>query len=386
MFNGERLTYARNRVGLSMQEIADCINVQRQYIHKIETDKENKSLSATQIEIIADFLGVYPEFFSSENTKRISNDKLHFRSVAIPKYVQEQAKIVAEDVVSVCQFIRDFIAPLGLSFPIFDLDEKIDSNNIQPDSLDVDEIESITTQLREILNLGGGPISNMVRILETQGIVVATAPEVSSKVDAFCNDDFFPVVVRNNTKSGVRCRFDLAHELAHLTLHKGITNDIIKYPEIENQANYFASSLLLPRSTFVSEFPRFNNSRVPWNALIAMKKRWRVSIASIITRAFHLGIIDNYSYKRAFVGLSTKGWRTNEPLDDKNEPDYIEQEQPELLQNAVKMIMNTHQEFLPKMREALKLKPELIKQIIDMDDLDSQRFFREEKPFLSVVK
>jgi Zn-dependent peptidase ImmA (M78 family) len=226
----------------------------------------------------------------------------------------------------------------------------------------------------------------MVRVLESQGIIVTTARDISSKVDAFCNDDYFPIIVRNNTKSNVRCRFDLAHEFAHLILHQGVTNDIIKYPEIENQANYFASSFLLPRSTFIAEFPRFNNGRIPWFSLIELKKRWKVSIASLITRAFHLGIIDSNARKRAFIGISTKGWRTKEPLDDINEVDSITEEKPELIRNAVNMIMNTHTDFLPKMKDTLLLEPNLIKEIIGMPNLSPQKFIAHQNPPLRVVK
>lgn len=384
-FIGERLTYARNRKGISMQDVAELLDVQRQYIHKIETGKENKALSQHQIELIAKKLGVDSDFFYQLPKYTISHDRLHFRSVAIPNYICEQARILAEDVVSVCSFVRDFIEPLGLSFPEFHLDEIADSGKIKTDALYPNELEEITQKVRDVVGLGDGPISSMVRVLESQGIVVTSAENISEKVDAFCNNDYFPIVVRNDKKSPVRCRQDLGHELAHLIIHKGINNDIISNPYVEKQANYFASSLLLPRKSFIAEFPRFNGERIPWGKLLELKVRWKVSIASIIMRAHNLSLIDAETYSKAFIQISSKGWRTKEPLDDRSDINHIELEQPELIKNAVTLIMNTHKDMLPKMRETLKLDRDTIRKILGMPNL-TDTDFEFVKPNLILVK
>ena len=115
-FIGSKLTYARNRAGLSMQDIADLICVKRQYVHKIENAKENKSFSEEQLSRISNELGVDIEYFFEEKPYSISNDRLHFRSVSIPNYVRERAKVYTEDVISVSIFVKNFIEPLDWSF------------------------------------------------------------------------------------------------------------------------------------------------------------------------------------------------------------------------------------------------------------------------------
>jgi len=385
-FAGERLTYARNRKGLSMQDIATLLGVQRQYIHKVETGRENKTFSQEQIQTVAAALGVCTSFFCTTNSNTISNDRLHFRSVAIPNYVREQAKILAEDVVAVCSFLREFIQPLGLAFPQFHLDEVIDSEHIKTDGLYASELEQAAEKVRELLELGDGPISNMVRVLESQGVVVTYSERISEKVDAFCNDDYFPVVVRNDKKSPVRCRLDLGHELAHLTLHKGVNNDIVNNQYIEKQANYFAACLLLPRKSFIAEFPKLKGRRIPWGKLLDMKARWKVAVSAIIMRAYHLSLIDSDTYQKAFIHISGKGWRTKEPMDDPNDADYIELEQPELLQNSITLLMNTHKDMLPKMKESLKLSNGTLREILGMYNLKDEDFEFRQKPALKVVK
>lgn len=384
-FLGKRLTYARNRIGVSMQDIADLLSIGRQYVHKIETGKENKSFSDEQLYKIADMLGVDTEYFFKPNTISINNDQLHFRSVSIPNYTRDRAKIYAEDFLSICLYIKNYIEPLGLEFPNFDLDEQCNAETITSQKYHKIEIEKAALIVRENLKLGLAPISNMVRVLESSGVIICTAHEISKKVDAFCNDDILPIVVRNDSKSPVRCRFDLAHELGHLILHKGVNNDVIENPMIEKQANYFASCLLLPKATFINEFPQFHRARIPWDRLFEMKLRWKVSIAALLMRAHELGLISDSARQKAFIHISHKGWRTCEPADRSDHPKHIELEEPEMIKNAVNLLMNTHKDFLPKMKQELNLSNDLIRQIINMPDI-SNADFEFPKSYLTVVK
>jgi len=382
---GKNLADARNRHGYSMQDIADFIGVRRQYIHKIESGKDVSPLTDDNINIISERLGVSPEYFFEERYISISSEKLHFRSVSIPNYIKERAKIYVEDVISVCSFVKDYISPLGLDFPKFDLDEKIHTDSIDTNSLCKNELERVSLEVREYLGLGFGPISNMVRVLETNGIIVTSKKDISDKVDAFCNDDYFPVVVRNENKSAVRCRFDLAHELGHLILHKGINNDVLENPFIEKQANYFASCFLLPRISFIKEFPPIIKGRIPWEKLLNIKYRWRVSLAALIKRAFDLELIKESIYRKAFILLTNKGWRTKEPGDSIYDQNYIEMEKPEVIRNAITIVSNTHIDMLPKMKSALNLSKELIKDILGMHELEDKQF-ELSVPSLHVVK
>ena len=57
----------------------------------------------------------------------------------------------------------------------------------------------------------------------------------------------------NTFKSAERSRFDAAHELAHLILHKhGAPNG----QEAEKQADTFAGSFLMPRASVLASAPR----------------------------------------------------------------------------------------------------------------------------------
>ncbi|WP_163359758.1 ImmA/IrrE family metallo-endopeptidase, partial [Klebsiella aerogenes] len=77
-----------------------------------------------------------------------------------------------------------------------------------------------------------------------------------------------------------RSRFDLAHEIGHLILHKN-TKDELKperYKLKESQAHKFAGALLLPAESFANEI------RLPptLDSLLLIKQRFIISVAATI--------------------------------------------------------------------------------------------------------
>ena len=65
-----------------------------------------------------------------------------------------------------------------------------------------------------------------------------------------------PLILLSADKdSGYRSRFDLAHEIGHLVLHRHIqrTTDSARHKLMEQQAHHFAGEFLLPAETFASE-------------------------------------------------------------------------------------------------------------------------------------
>ena len=64
-----------------------------------------------------------------------------------------------------------------------------------------------------------------------------------------------PVAVMVAEKpSACRDRFSLAHELGHIVLHRSVSVDEENIDIIEEQANQFASSFLLPAQSYLREF------------------------------------------------------------------------------------------------------------------------------------
>lgn len=195
------------------------------------------------------------------------------------------------------------------------------------DTYSQDEIEHIAEQTRRYWGLGDGPIANMVALLETHGFIVTRFETETRCVDAFSSwvDDRPYVFLASDKSSACRSRFDAAHELGHIILHRGVTQDDIEDKEmlkrIEREANIFAGAFLLPKSSFNAEFYSIRVDHIK-----GLKRRWRVSMAALAHRAKGIGVIDDEQYIQFRKQLSHHKWLTNEPLDNE-----IPIEKPELL-------------------------------------------------------
>jgi len=182
--------------------------------------------------------------------------------------------------------------------------------------LDFPEIARTALKCREMWGLGLGPIADLSMAAEGAGIICAHVHQGNTKMDGLSQWDESqkrPFILLSNDKGNYyRSRFDLAHEIGHVVLHKNIkTFDILHLKEIEKQANYFASCLLLPEELLSVELPRYPSLE----NLLSLKRRWNVSVAAIIYRAEKLLLISEQEALRLRKSYSARGWMKGEPLD-----------------------------------------------------------------------
>jgi Zn-dependent peptidase ImmA (M78 family) len=190
-------------------------------------------------------------------------------------------------------------------FPLFAL----------PDHLHVSDkdnrmvIEKRAAQLRKEWDIPPGPIVNVVRLLESKGVIVTRCSIECKSVHAFSKRfRTGPIVVLDSDKENIdRLRFDAAHELGHLVMHPEIDPGNRIY---ELQANQFAAAFLMPEADIDAELP----SRLDYMRFYRLKQRWRVSMQALIRRARDLGNISDSTYRRAMMQLSQRGQRTTESL------------------------------------------------------------------------
>jgi Zn-dependent peptidase ImmA (M78 family)/transcriptional regulator with XRE-family HTH domain len=187
------------------------------------------------------------------------------------------------------------------------------------------EIEEIATRVRRHWGLGDGPIANVIALFETHGIIVTRFELGSEEIDAFsCWIKRRPYVLLGSEKERCcRSRYDAAHELGHLLLHRHIgQEDLAKKrirDQIESEANIFAGAFLLPRPAMLREF---YSTRM--RHLQGLKARWRVSMQAIAHRCKDIGLIDEYQYILFRKQISFRRWQKNEPLDDIIPPEQTE--------------------------------------------------------------
>jgi len=148
----------------------------------------------------------------------------------------------------------------------------------------------------------------MIRLLEAKGVRVFSLNEDTKNVDAFsCWRDDQPYIFLNTFKSTERSRFDAAHELGHLVMHRHGAPQESRQAEME--ADQFASHFLMPYDDLASRI-RYVTSL---EELIQAKRRWGVSVAALNYRLHKMGVISDWQNRTFNIELSTRGYRKSEP-------------------------------------------------------------------------
>lgn len=302
-FNSERLTLARELKGLTKAKLASLVDVTPATISGWEkgTIKPNRrSIAKTALA-----LGVSVDFFYGFKVPEVGNP--HYRSHrTTPKGRRVQARAYVKTIAMVLSAVEGKLSLPKVNLPSFPVDE--DEKENSP--------EQVANLVRAHFGVQSGPISNMVRLLERNGVVVSFGEATSSAIDAYSTivaDLGRPVVVMFPNKGDYyRQRFDVAHELGHLVMHAENDDDEEYYKE--EQANRFASEFLAPMHQVRDQLPT-KIGRAGWQQLRQVKEQWGISMAALLYKSRQYGHIDYSTYKSAQVRISQLGWRTNEPGD-----------------------------------------------------------------------
>ncbi|WP_416421515.1 ImmA/IrrE family metallo-endopeptidase [Pseudomonas sp. App30] len=225
------------------------------------------------------------------------------------------------------------------------------------------EIEQVASACRQAWGLGNGPIPHVIDIMERAGIVCARSHLGFLKMDGVSNwclaDDRPYALIIADKANGIRNRFDAAHELGHIVLHRHVTQTqyIEKYALLETQAHRFASAFLLPAESFCRE--------VRWptlDTLLALKPRWKVSVAAMVKRCQDLDIINETTATRLWKARSARGWVKGEPLDD-----TFQHELPSLLSQSIKMMVESKVLSRSQLRQVLGLPTDTLESLCSLE-------------------
>ena len=234
------------------------------------------------------------EFFFGPDIDELNKDAASFRSLTSMTAKERDAALAAG---ALAFMLSDWVGDR------FNLPEA----NLIDLSQERDPARAART-VRQHWALGEQPISNMIRLLEKMGVRVFSLAENTRNVDAFsCWRDGVPYVFLNTMKSAEHSRFDAAHELGHLVLHKH--GGPQQGREAEQEANNFASSFLMPQADVLARVPYITSL----DQLVLAKRRWGVSVAALAYRLHRLEILSDWQYRMFCIHMNSTGYRTKEP-------------------------------------------------------------------------
>ncbi|NMZ24830.1 ImmA/IrrE family metallo-endopeptidase [Pseudomonas proteolytica] len=293
--NPKQITFARVRRRLTKAQLAKELGITSRSLQNYETgatvpDPETLAKMAKLLNFPQQF------FFLDEDMPEIREHAVSFRKLS-----------KMTDAMKFCTFSAGAIALKVNEW----IEERFNLPSAElPDLSDLEPEEAAAT-LRRIWGLGNAPIPNMIHLLESKGIRVFSLAEETREVDAFCTwYEGKPFIFLNTIKSAERGRFDAAHELGHLvrdvyTMQHGLTHG----PEMERQADAFASAFLMPMASVTANQPPAYTIKY----LMKLKHYWGVSLVAIAYRFNSLGLVSEWNYRNLCIEIAKHGYRTNEP-------------------------------------------------------------------------
>lgn len=290
-FNPSRLTLARKRRGLTKTKLAQLVGVELRSISAYESGEFTPE--EDRIRELARCLKFPQAFFIGEDLDELSPDDASFRALSKKTASQRDMALGAG---AIALLINEWVEK-RFELPPVNL----------PDLSREGEAEAAAEALRRLWGLGELPVKNTVHLLESKGVRVFSLSLNTRQVDAFSmwRGDI-PYVFLNTTKSAEHGRFDAAHELGHLVMHR---HGSPQGQDAEYQANAFASAFLMPRASVLAHAPRLTTV----NQLIQLKRHWAVSVAALAYRLHTVGVLSDWHYRTLYKDISRLGYRTHEP-------------------------------------------------------------------------
>jgi Zn-dependent peptidase ImmA (M78 family)/DNA-binding XRE family transcriptional regulator len=297
--NGKRLTIARQRKGYSRPELAAELGVTSRTIGGWES---GALVPEDRIETLVRILGFPRSFLELSDPASVSTGAVSFRSLSRKTASQRDAAL------AMCDLAVDLSAWL---------DPRFGRNIVDIPDLSSEEPDFAADLLRRDWGLGIAPISNLVHLLEAKGVRLFALPANCREIDAcsFWYDDI-PFMLVDTTRSAERIRFNLAHELGHLLLHR---HGAPVGQVAEKEANFFASSFLITIGSIQRNLPR----EMTIEAIVRLKARWGVSAAALAYRLNKIGYLRDWNYKSMVIEMRRRKYHEVEPSPIPHEQSYV---------------------------------------------------------------
>jgi Zn-dependent peptidase ImmA (M78 family)/transcriptional regulator with XRE-family HTH domain len=313
-FNPEMLILARESRGLTQKNLAESIPIQQGTVSKVEA-----GLLLPSEEIISRLAEVldYPqEFFYLSDRVYGFNSAVFFhrKRQSIPdKVLRKLHAFMNLTRIRISRLLRASELSSKASF------QRIEISDYRGGAEEVAQIVRATWQVPM------GPVRNVTEAIENAGGIVVRMDFGTRQADAISEwIPGFPPLFLVNSDAGIpgdRLRLTLAHEIAHVIMHR------LPNPEMEEQANTFAAEFLMPRKQIKASLYGLTIAK-----LVQLKRIWKVSMAALIHRAYELGAITENQRKYLYINMSKKGYRLQEPAGED-----VPVERPTVLATLAKM-------------------------------------------------
>ncbi len=325
-FQKERLSQILAVRRLTQVQLASMVSVSPATISKWRAGTQAPEREA--LERLAGVVNVTPEWFTRQSAAKVSTPL--FRSNA-SAHLAARAMLEAR-----LEWAQDIAAALMefVDYPEVNLPTGFYAD---PEAITTEDIEQAACECRDLWRLGRSIVQDLALAVEGAGVILVREETGIAQIEglsAWSEVLGRPLILLSADKdNGYRSRFDLAHELGHLVLHRHIKRptERDRHKLLEQQAHRFAGAFLLPAETFAADV------RMPatLDDLLLLKRRWGVSAAAIIMRLRALELLDEDDALTLFKRRSARWGAKSEPGDGDRMP-----EQPRLLRRTIDLLVD----------------------------------------------
>jgi Zn-dependent peptidase ImmA (M78 family)/transcriptional regulator with XRE-family HTH domain len=305
MINGRRIRQARELHRLTQGELAQALNIAQSTVAHIESGRWQPTDAISLA--LAEHLHFPQAFFEQPDPPEFSMGSLLFRgpidmAAADINESYRYGETIFEAAVRLSKKER---LKMKLTLPVLNARDEVSP-------------QEAAQLARTACTLSpDSPIKHLMACLERLGILVLASPMAMPKREAFSlwnglntlwasEEVRKPIIVVFGNVPGDRLRFSLAHEFGHLVLHQGM---ISRTKQMEDEANQFASELLMPESAMRQRLI----PPVTLPQLAELKLEWKVSVSALLMRTQQLEIITPRRFQYLRSQMQKLGWLDVEP-------------------------------------------------------------------------
>ena len=278
----KRLRNARLMRGLSMQQLCVMMNdiVTKQSVSKYERGESMPD--STILIALCKALNISPDYLFRENRSALNN--VHYRKLT---------RLSAKEEKSINLMVEDTIERINEIEDICGIERHFDASSFSCQVKSLNDVFTAATKLRTDWNIGNAAITNVINILETNGIIVVEV-EASNAFSGLNGtlENGTPVIVINKQMSTERKRFTALHELGHALLH--FSEDMDEKME-EQYCNIFANEVLMPRQTFLQSIGEKRHD-IALVELKNLQSEFGISVDALMYKARYLDVISENRY------------------------------------------------------------------------------------------
>ena len=315
---------ARNYRGITQSELAEKSKISQGVLSKI--DHGLNVPNNQQLKNIAAALDFPVDFFTQSARDLPSGLVFHRKRVALRE--KERARIESE--------VKLRLNCLKILASQLDIDSNIETVDLNDYGNDP---RKVANALRFRWNIPHGPISNVVNLLENNGIIIIRFDFGNELLDGFFILDDRPCIALNSRFPMERQRFTLCHELGHIVMHR------MPDENMESESDAFASEFLMPSNDILEHFA---HHKINLQYLFSLKSYWKVSVAALIIKARDMGFITPSNVRRLYMQMNALQIR-------KKEPYPVQDERPSLASEIINAYTNELHYSQPEIQKLLFL-------------------------------